>query len=286
MHVAAGATVLIVSDRAADAASVPIPSLLAVAAVHHHLIGEQTRTGVGLIVESGEAREVAHVALLIGFGAEAVNPYLAIDSIAALDRRGLLKGRGAEEARAAYVAALCTGLLKTIAKMGISTLESYCGAQAFEAIGLGDEVIDAYFPGTASRIGGIGLQAIAREAIERHDAAYATESSGEGTAGGGEYAWREDGPAAPLAPRRDRPAAPVRPKRRRGGVPRLRRARGQRRDRGTRRAPRRCSTSARTARRSTSVRWSRSRPCCRASRPGRCPSVRSAPRRTRRSRSP
>jgi glutamate synthase (NADPH) large chain len=194
VHVAAGATVLIVSDRAADAASVPIPSLLAVAAVHHHLVGEQTRTGVGLVAESGDAREVAHAAQLIAFGAEAINPYVAIDSIDALARRGLLKGRAAPEARSTYVAALCTGLLKTIAKMGISMLESYCGAQAFEALGLCKGVIDAYFPNTASRIGGIGLEAIAREAIERHDVAYATEARTDAGVGDGEYVWREDGP--------------------------------------------------------------------------------------------
>jgi glutamate synthase (NADPH) large chain len=193
VHVAAGATVLIVSDRAADAASVPIPSLLAVAAVHHHLVRDQTRTGVGLVAETGEAREVAHVAQLTAFGAEAVNPYVAIDSIDALDRRGLLEGRPSAEASATYVAALCTGLLKTIAKMGISMLESYCGAQAFEALGLSDDVIDAYFPNTASRIGGIGLEAIADEAIARHDAAYAPEPDAD-LAGGGEYVWREDGP--------------------------------------------------------------------------------------------
>jgi glutamate synthase (NADPH) large chain len=194
VHVAAGATVLIVSDRAADAASVPIPSLLAVAAVHHHLVRAQTRTGVGLVAESGEAREVAHVAQLIAFGAEAVNPYVAIDSIDALDRRGLLQGRTSAEAGAIYVAALCTGLLKTIAKMGISMLESYCGAQAFEALGLSDDVIDEYFPNTASRIGGIGVEAIAHEAIARHDAAYAAEPQADVAASGGEYVWREDGP--------------------------------------------------------------------------------------------
>jgi len=197
LRAASGATVLIVSDRDADADTVPIPSLLAVAAVHHHLVRAQTRTGVGLVVETGEAREVVHVAQLIAFGAEAVNPYVAIDSIEALGERGLLGTRSPAEAKDAYVTALCTGLLKTIAKMGISTLESYCGAQSFEALGLAREVIDRYFPETASRIGGIGLEAIARESVARHADAYETGDAGPrlATAGsGGEYAWREHGP--------------------------------------------------------------------------------------------
>ncbi|HEV3212968.1 MAG TPA: glutamate synthase large subunit [Acidimicrobiales bacterium] len=194
VRVASGATVLIVSDRDAGGADVAIPSLLAVAAVHHHLVRAQTRTGVGLVVETGEAREVAHAAQLLAFGAEALNPYVAIDSIDALDRRGLLGARSIAESRATYVAALCAGLLKTIAKMGISALESYCGAQAFEALGIAGDVIERYFPATASRIGGVGLEEIAADAIARHDAAGATATHPVAPSSGGEYTWRAGGP--------------------------------------------------------------------------------------------
>jgi glutamate synthase (ferredoxin) len=190
-----GYTVIVLSDRTADASHVPIPSLLATAAVHHHLIREQTRTGVGLVIESGEPREVMHFALLIGYGAEAVNPYLAFETIGDLQRRGLLgEGMTADKAQGIFVKAINKGLLKTISKMGISTILSYCGAQIFEAIGIGREVIDRYFTGTASRIGGVGLEVIAGEAIARHSDAYPDVRVAPAALDeGGQYQWRRKG---------------------------------------------------------------------------------------------
>jgi glutamate synthase (NADPH) large chain len=195
-RVAAGTAILVLSDRGADADHAPIPALLATTAVHHHLVREQTRTSIGLVVESGEVREVHHFAALIGFGAEAVHPYLALESIAELERRGLLRpGLTVSGAELAYVAAACKGLLKTIAKMGISTVESYCGAQIFEALGISHAVIERYFPGTPSRIGGIGLEEIAAEALHRHRDAYPVEGPpARELDTGGEYEWRVDGP--------------------------------------------------------------------------------------------
>ena len=195
-RVSEGTTILVLSDRGVDANHAPIPALLATAAVHHHLVREQTRTSIGLVVETGEAREIHHVALLIGFGAEAINPYLALESLGELERRGLLRpGLSVPDAEAAYVGALCKGILKTIAKMGISTVESYCGAQIFEAIGISASVIERYFPGTPSRIGGIGLEEIAAEALHRHARAFPdTESPSRALDTGGEYEWRRDGP--------------------------------------------------------------------------------------------
>jgi len=194
-QIAAGATVLILSDRHIDPAHVPIPALLATAAVHHHLVREQTRTGVGLVVETGEAREVMHLALLIGYGAEAVNPYLAFETLADLERRGLLAPEiDAARAEQIYIDALCKGLRKTIARMGISTIQSYCGAQIFECLGIDRGVIDRYFPGTASRIGGIGLDAIAAETIARHERAFPDVRVAPSTLEErGEYRWRREG---------------------------------------------------------------------------------------------
>ncbi|MFN2569529.1 MAG: glutamate synthase large subunit [Candidatus Dormibacteria bacterium] len=190
-----GATILILSDRDVDEAHVPIPSLLATAAVHHHLVRSGTRTAAGLVVQTGEAREVMHFALLIGYGAEAVNPYLAFDTIAGVQRRGLLPaGVDAEKAEANFIRAIGTGLLKTISKMGISTIQSYCGAQIFEAIGISPEVIDRYFCGTPSRIGGIGLDVIAAEALARHTAAFTAEPVDRlALDDGGDYQWRRHG---------------------------------------------------------------------------------------------
>ncbi|WP_437669603.1 glutamate synthase large subunit [Sorangium sp. So ce131] len=171
--IADGASILILSDRGIDETLAPIPSLLAMGAVHHHLINEGTRTRAGVIVETGEAREVGHMALLIGYGAGAVNPYLAFESIAAMCRDKTL---GAElspsAASSRYVKALKKGILKIMSKMGISALSSYQGAQIFEAIGIDQIVIDAYFTGTASRIRGVGLREIAEEALARHQGAY------------------------------------------------------------------------------------------------------------------
>ena len=168
-----GVSILILSDRNVDEAHVPIPSLLAVGALHQHLIRTGQRVRVGIVVETAEAREVAHVALLVGFGAGAVNPYLALDTVAALAEAGTLpKPVSAEKAAANLIKALHKGLLKTMSKMGISAVSSYQGAQIFEAIGVDQLVIDRYFTGTPSRIRGVGLDEIAAEALVRHQRAF------------------------------------------------------------------------------------------------------------------
>ena len=192
--VAAGRTILVISDRAVDGAHVPIPALLAVGAVHHHLLRERTRTGVGLVVETGEPREVAHIALLIGCGAEAVNPYLLFDTVAEMGRAGRLGDCDSAAAQRNVIAALRKGLLKTISKMGISTIESYCGGQLFEALGLAPEVIDLCFTGIPSRIGGAGFARIADDAISRHRRAFPDSGAPQKLLeSGGRYHWRRDG---------------------------------------------------------------------------------------------
>jgi len=195
-RVAAGDTMIVLSDRHIDASHVPIPSLLATAAVHHHLVREQSRTGVGLVVETGEAREVMHLALLIGFGAEAVNPYLAFETLHELAREGRVPegSIGPSRLEQLYIDALCKGLRKVIAKMGISTVLSYCGAQIFEAIGLDRALVERYFPGTPTRIEGIGLDVIAREALARHAQAFPeVRAASVRLDDRGEYRWRRDG---------------------------------------------------------------------------------------------
>jgi glutamate synthase domain-containing protein 2/glutamate synthase domain-containing protein 1/glutamate synthase domain-containing protein 3 len=190
-----GYTLLILSDRGVDATYAPIPSLLAMAAVHNRLVRDQTRTQVALIIESGEPREVMHFALLIGYGASAINPYLAIETLHDLKRRGLLPGDvSGEYAEKNFIKAINKGLLKTFSKMGISTLQSYRGAQVFEAVGLNKSLIDAYFPGTASRIEGVGLEVLAREAQLKHAYAFQplTESETDLVVGG-HYQYREGG---------------------------------------------------------------------------------------------
>jgi glutamate synthase domain-containing protein 2/glutamate synthase domain-containing protein 1/glutamate synthase domain-containing protein 3 len=167
-----GASILILSDRDVDAEHAPIPSLLATSAVHHHLVRERMRTHAGLVVETAEAREVHHFALLVGYGAVAVHPYLAFETIDRLAEMGRIDGVSMQHARANYSKAIEKGLLKVISKMGISTLVSYCGAQVFEAVGLGEKVIERYFTGTASRIGGAGIEELAREALIRHARAF------------------------------------------------------------------------------------------------------------------
>jgi len=191
----AGYTLLILSDRGVDKDYAPIPSLLALAAVHNLLVKEETRTQVALITESGEPREVMHFALLSGYGASAINPYLALESVENLARRGeLAEGITPERAVQQFIKSVNKGLLKTFAKMGISTLQSYQGAQVFEAIGLNKELVDAYFAGTASRLEGIGLEVVAREAQLKHDHAFRplTESETELTVAG-TYHQRVDG---------------------------------------------------------------------------------------------
>ena len=190
-----GYTLLILSDRGVDPTYAPIPSLLAMAAVHNRLVREKTRTQVALIIESGEPREVMHFALLIGYGASAINPYLAIETLHDLKRRGLLPDDvSAEYAEKNFIKAINKGLLKTFSKMGISTLQSYRGAQVFEAVGLNQFLIDAYFSGTASRIEGVGLDVLAREAQMKHAYAFQplTESETDLVVGG-QYQYREGG---------------------------------------------------------------------------------------------
>ncbi|MBA4180520.1 MAG: glutamate synthase large subunit [Anaerolinea sp.] len=193
--IANGAKILILSDRGVDAENAPIPSLLAVAGLHNHLVRERKRTQVGLIVETGDAREVHHFALLVGYGAGAINPYLALDTFDQLQEEGYLApGLDAQEARAHYLKAIKKGVVKVMSKMGISTIHSYRGAQIFEAIGLSDAIIDKYFTKTASRIGGIGIDEVAIETLAHHGRAYPTRDGGlEELVWGGQYQWRRDG---------------------------------------------------------------------------------------------
>jgi glutamate synthase domain-containing protein 2/glutamate synthase domain-containing protein 3 len=189
-----GYSLLVLSDRGVDADWAPIPSLLATAAVHHHLIRERLRTAAGLHVETGEAREVAHVALLIGYGAGTVNPYLALETLTGLARDGHLPETVDEAtATAKYVKALEKGVLKVISKMGISTVQSYCGAQIFEAIGLGPALVGQHFPGTASRVGGIEIEQVAEETLRRHGAAFGRVVPITQLDPGGEYHFRSQG---------------------------------------------------------------------------------------------
>ncbi len=191
----AGYTILILSDRGVDPNYAPIPSLLALTAVHNYLIREGSRTQVALIIESGEPREVMHYALLIGYGASAINPYLAIETLEDLAIRGNLpEGTSFDKALYHYIKAINKGLLKVFSKMGISTLQSYRGAQVFEAIGLNSELVKKYFTGTASRIEGVGLDVLAREATMKHSIAFQhlTDADTELPVGGA-YAWRVRG---------------------------------------------------------------------------------------------
>jgi glutamate synthase (NADPH) large chain len=190
----AGYTILILSDRAADRDRAPIPSLLATAGVHHHLVRRGTRTRCGLVVESGDAREVHHCALLLGYGAGVVNPYLAFETLDDMIQQRLIVGVTHEQAVERYIHALNKGILKVMSKMGISTLQGYCGAQIFEAVGLDRAFVDRYFTWTTSRIGGIGIKVVAEEVLERHRRAYPKRAVGASELdGGGEYQWRRDG---------------------------------------------------------------------------------------------
>ena len=207
LAVAAGYGILILSDRGVDAVHAPMPSLLAIAGVHHHLVREGTRTKCGLLVETGDARDVHHVALLLGYGAGAVNPYLAFETLDDLIKQGLLPAVTHNQAVTQYIKSLNKGVLKVMSKMGISTLQSYRGAQIFEAVGLDHTFVEKYFTATASRIGGIGLREISEEVRLRHAHAYGSRpatggrnvsaagraSSANELASGGEYQWRRDG---------------------------------------------------------------------------------------------
>jgi glutamate synthase (NADPH/NADH) large chain/glutamate synthase (ferredoxin) len=194
--IAKGARTLVISDRDSDHTRAPVPSLLAVSAVHHHLVRTKERTTVALVVESGDAREVHHIAMLIGFGAAAVNPYLAFESIEDLIREGELTGIEPAAAVRNYLKALGKGVMKVMSKMGISTVGSYTAAQAFEAVGIDKDVIDDYFTGTPTQLGGVGLDVIAEEVKLRHRRAYPenpTERVHRRLDVGGEYAFRREG---------------------------------------------------------------------------------------------
>jgi glutamate synthase (NADPH/NADH) large chain len=193
--IAAGARIIVLSDRDSTEHMAPIPSLLLTSAVHHHLIREKTRTRVGLVVETGDCREVHHVALLVGYGAAAVNTYLAFETIEDLIAAGPCRastrggGRQVHQGRG-------KGVLKVMSKMGISTIASYTGAQVFEALGLSQELVDEYFTGTTSRLGGIGLEVVAEEVAARHRKAFPDNPSARAHRKlevGGEYQWRREG---------------------------------------------------------------------------------------------
>ncbi|WP_254175060.1 glutamate synthase large subunit [Planktothrix pseudagardhii] len=197
-----GVNLLILSDRGVDPNNAPIPALLAVSGLHHHLIRHGTRTRVGIILESGEPREVHHFAVLIGYGCCAINPYMAFESINDMISQGLLVGVDYKTACKNYVKAATKGVIKVASKIGISTLQSYRGAQIFEAIGLNQSVIDRYFSWTASRIQGADLEVIAKEAILRHTNAFPDRPGDQNPTldVGGEYQWRKDGEAHLLSP--------------------------------------------------------------------------------------
>ncbi|ADG74877.1 Glutamate synthase (ferredoxin) [Cellulomonas flavigena DSM 20109] len=194
--IADGVSFLVLSDRNSDADLAPIPSLLLLSAVHHHTLRRHTRTQISLVVEAGDVREVHHVALLVGYGAAAVNPYLAMETVEDQARSGYLPGVTPEKAVANLIKALGKGVLKVMSKMGISTIASYRGAQVFEAIGLSHALVDKYFTGTTSRLGGVGLDVVAAEVAARHADAYPASGNRQAhqrLAVGGEYQWRRGG---------------------------------------------------------------------------------------------
>ncbi|MCK2243294.1 MULTISPECIES: glutamate synthase large subunit [unclassified Crossiella] len=194
--IANGARILVLSDRDSDHRLAPIPSLLLVSAVHHHLVRTKERLRVALVVESGDAREVHHIALLLGYGAAAVNPYLAFETIEDMVNRGAVTGIEGRKAVRNYVSALVKGVLKVMSKMGISTVGAYTAAQVFEAVGLATDVVAEYFVGTASKLGGVGLDVLAAEVAQRHRLAYPdnpTDRAHRGLPVGGEYFYRREG---------------------------------------------------------------------------------------------
>jgi len=194
--IAGGARTLVLSDRDSDHRMAPIPSLLLVSSVHHHLVRTKERLRVALVVESGDAREVHHVALLLGYGAAAVNPYLAFETIEDLINTGAVTGIDAPKAIRNYVGALVKGVLKIMSKMGISTVGAYTAAQVFESLGLSQDLLDEYFTGTSSKLGGVGLEVLAEETAVRHRRAYPdnpTDKVHRRLDTGGEYAYRREG---------------------------------------------------------------------------------------------
>jgi glutamate synthase (ferredoxin) len=194
--IAGGANIVILSDRGVDAQHAPIPALLAVSGLHHHLIRAGTRGKVGLVLESGEPREVHHFALLIGYGCSAINPYVAFETLDDMIREGLLPKLDPPTAIKKYIKAAVKGVVKTMAKMGISTIQSYRGAQIFEAVGLNSKVVDKYFTWTPSRIQGVGMDVLAEEVLARHRHAFPNRPLNPDSSGlepGGQYQWRSDG---------------------------------------------------------------------------------------------
>ncbi|MEI2644003.1 MAG: glutamate synthase large subunit [Candidatus Nanopelagicales bacterium] len=194
--IANGVRFLVLSDRDSDFDHAPIPSLLLTSAVHHHLVRQKTRTFISLLVEAGDVREVHHVALLVGYGAAAVNPYLAMETVESMVRSGAISDVSPEQAVRNLVRALGKGVLKVMSKMGISTVASYRGAQVFEALGLSQELVDQHFTGTTSKLGGIGLDVIHQEVSRRHDIAYpltGIQPAHRQLEVGGEYQWRREG---------------------------------------------------------------------------------------------
>jgi glutamate synthase (NADPH) large chain len=191
---AEGCNILILSDRGVNKDRAPVPALLAVAGLHHHLIRNETRTRVCLVLESGEPREIHHFSMLIGYGVSAINPYLVFEAIDDMIKTGLLPDLSHEKAVKTYKKAVTKGVIKVMSKMGISTVQSYQGAQIFEAVGLAKDLIDKYFTGTPSRVGGIGLEGVAAEVEERHAAAFDERSPDFRTLPvGGDWQWRKDG---------------------------------------------------------------------------------------------
>ncbi|MEU4671668.1 glutamate synthase large subunit [Amycolatopsis sp. NPDC023774] len=191
-----GARLIVLSDRGVDENHAAIPSLLLTGAVHHHLVREKTRTQVGLIVEAGDAREVHHIALLVGYGAAAVNPYLAMATVEEMAHQGLIPGVTAKQATANLIKALGKGVRKTMSKMGVSTVASYTGAQIFEAVGLGAEIVDTCFTATTSRLGGVGFDTIADEVEQRHRRAFPADgvrATHRELETGADYQWRREG---------------------------------------------------------------------------------------------
>ncbi|MCR8844183.1 glutamate synthase large subunit [Paenibacillus sp. SC116] len=189
-----GHNIIILSDRGIDAENAAIPALLAVSCLHHHLIEQGTRTKVGLLLESGEPREVHHYALLLGYGVSAVNPYLAFETLDDMIRQGLIRNVSHDKAVKNYIKAATKGVVKILSKMGISTVQSYRGAQIFEALGLEQSFIDKYFRWTPSRIGGIGLEEVTQETLAHHNRAYAVQEGRDTELdSGGDYQWRKNG---------------------------------------------------------------------------------------------
>ncbi|MDP7403445.1 MAG: glutamate synthase large subunit, partial [Gammaproteobacteria bacterium] len=189
-----GNNLVILSDRGVDESKVPIPSLLAVAGVHHHLVRNETRTRVGLVIESGEPREVHHFCLLLGYGAQAINPYMAFESLNDMVREGLLDEYTYEDSEERYVYGAIKGVIKVMAKMGVATIKSYRGAQLFEAMGLDQKVIDKYFTWTITQVSGMSIEGIARESLERHARAFPKVETNSTTLDvGGHYQWRKEG---------------------------------------------------------------------------------------------